>query len=83
MVGAGSGVAIGLVIGMFSLPEDSPTDFLRNAALIGTSVGVLLGATIGADAGTDKTFQIEGMTGSEIQETLDKLRKKARVRDYK
>ncbi|UCG68221.1 MAG: hypothetical protein JSV09_10385 [Thermoplasmata archaeon] len=82
LVGAGSGVAIGLIIGMFSLPEDSPSDFLRNAALIGTSVGVFLGATIGAAAGTDEIFQIEGMTDAEIQETLNKLRKKARIRDY-
>ena len=30
-----------------------------------------------------QTIQIEGMTDSEIQETLKKLRKKARIRDYK
>ena len=45
--------------------------------------GFLLGAIIGGSAGKDKTIQIEGMTGSEIEETLDKLRKKARIRDYK
>ncbi len=33
--------------------------------------------------GIDKTFQIKGMTDSEIRVTLDKLREKARVRDYK
>ena len=43
--------------------------------------GALLGKIIGG--GADKTSQIEGMTDSEIQEALDKLRKKARIRDYK
>ncbi len=45
--------------------------------------GALIGVIIGAVAGTDKTIQIEGMTDSEIRETMDKLRKKARIRDYK
>ena len=47
------------------------------------AIGALLGGFIGASAGKDKTIQIEGMTGSEIQEALDKLSKKARIRDYK
>jgi len=46
-------------------------------------VAALLGAIIGAIAGTDETIQIEGMTDSEIQETLDYLCKKARVINYK
>jgi len=33
--------------------------------------------------GKDKTIQIEGMTDLEISEALEKLRKKARIRDYK
>ena len=32
---------------------------------------------------TDLTIQIEGMSDLYIQATLDKLRKKARIRDYK
>jgi hypothetical protein len=32
---------------------------------------------------TDNTIKIVGMSDSEIQETLEKLRKKARIRDYK
>ena len=32
---------------------------------------------------TDKTIQIEGMSDSEIQRTLKKLRKRARIRKYK
>ncbi|HDZ25597.1 hypothetical protein LCGC14_1015800 [marine sediment metagenome] len=45
--------------------------------------GALIGALIGSAAGTDKTIQLEGMTDSEIQEAMDKLRKKARIRDYR
>ena len=45
--------------------------------------GFLIGGIIGVIAGIDKTIKIEGMTDSEIQEILDKLRKKARIRDYK
>ncbi len=45
--------------------------------------GALIGVIIGAVAGTDKTIQIEGMTDSEIEETLNKLRKKARIREYR
>jgi hypothetical protein len=50
---------------------------------IGAGIGVLIGGIIGSAVGIDKTLQLEGMTDSEIQEFLDKLRKKARVRDYK
>jgi hypothetical protein len=44
--------------------------------------GLLVGAVIGAIMGTDKTIQIEGKTDSEIQESLEYLRKKARITDY-
>jgi hypothetical protein len=47
------------------------------------AIGALLGGLIGASVGIDKTIQIEGMTDSKIKEALDKLRKKARIRDYK
>jgi hypothetical protein len=41
-------------------------------------VGAISGLVWGS-----KTIQIDGITDSEIQETLDKLRKKGRIRDYK
>ena len=47
-------------------------------ALILGSLGLVV-----AIIATDKTIQIEGMTDSEIQETLKKLRKRARIRKYK
>ena len=49
----------------------------------GAPVGVLLGGIVGAFVGIDKTILVEGMTDSEVREALDKLRKKARIRDYK
>ena len=48
------------------------------ALVFGT--GLLLGGLIGA--GADKTIQIEGRLDSEVKEVLEKLRKKARIRDY-
>ena len=45
--------------------------------------GALLGGLIGTILGKNKTIQIECMIDSEIRDTLDKLRKKARVRDYR
>ena len=46
--------------------------------------GLLIGILIGSAAGLGKkTIQIEGMSDLEIREALDKLRKKARIRDYK
>ena len=44
---------------------------------------VLSGAAIGALIGRDKKIKIEGKSDSEIKEILEKLRKKARVQNYK
>ncbi len=46
-------------------------------------LGIIVGGYVGEIIGEDKTIQIEGMTNSEIQEALEKLRKKARIRNYK
>ncbi len=94
--GAGSGAVIGASLWMLGLPvmaifgeagieswKDDFQDFLWNGALIGAGVWVLLGAITGSLLGIDKTIHFEGMTDLEIQETLDKLRKKARIGDYK
>ena len=48
--------------------------------LIGLS-GAILGGIIGALEGADKTILIEGKSDSEIKEILEKLRKKAMVRN--
>jgi hypothetical protein len=90
LLGAGLGLAVGGGIGaLIGLSTDDGTGWLYSGSL--TTVfaltfgilGIPIGALLGAIAGTDKTIKIEGMTDSEIQEALDYLRKKARVRDYK
>jgi hypothetical protein len=44
--------------------------------------GATSGAIIGTAAGRDVTFQIEGKSDSEVKVALEKLRKKARIRNY-
>jgi len=56
--------------------------FTAFLGLIGGAAGALGGGFIGASAGKDKTIQIEGRPDLEIRETLEYLRKKARVPDY-
>ena len=42
---------------------------------------LVIGGTVGTVVGIDKIIHIEGKSDSEIQEILEKLRKKARVRN--
>jgi hypothetical protein len=78
----------GLVGGKISVSGESPfSERYDETALIGILIGGALGLLSGILivknlAGKEK-IQIEGMTDSEIQETLDKLRKKARICDYR
>jgi len=51
--------------------------------LIGGAVGLLIGGIFGAVAGIDNTILLEGRHPSSIESILIKLRKKARIRDYK
>ena len=85
LIGAGAGALLG-----FSKGDDPPGFLSLTAAgkalvfgLLVGGLGLFLGGIIGVIAGIDKKIQIGGMTDSEIKETLDKLRKKARIRDYK
>ncbi|MBA7638086.1 hypothetical protein ES703_45737 [subsurface metagenome] len=87
--GAGAGIIIfgggtALSIAIFGTWEsDEVLDVALFGGAIGAAAGLLIGGVTGALLGTDKTIQIEGMTDLEIRETLEKLRKKARIRDYK
>ena len=58
-------------------------NLIYNSASLGGSIGALIAVITGASPRAIKTIYIEGMTDSEIKEALDKLRKRARVRDYK
>ncbi len=88
--GALYGLLIGGVIGALDGIREGKDAFIFSSselaamgALVFGLLGALLGAGIGAVVGTDKTIQIEGMSELEIKEAMDKLRKKARIRDYK
>ena len=88
--GAGIGFAIGALVGVslaLVAPDGASTlgYFIGAGAggVVGAILGVLIGALRDAVSKGSKTIQIEGMTDSEIQETMDKLRKKARIRDYR
>ena len=85
-LGAGIGLLIGAVPGILrGIRWEDPIDYRAVAAFgaIYGAAGLLIGAIVGGSLGIDKTIQIEGMTDSEINKVLDKLRKKARIRDYK
>ncbi len=62
---------------------DSALEFGLMMGACFSPIAALLGGIIGGVAGTDKTIHFEGMTDSEVREALEKLRKKARIRDYK
>jgi len=82
-VGGGTGVLLGGLPSTYEGMGVSSGGGRKILGVFGAVVGLLVGGTIGAVAGTDKTIQIEGMTDLEIRKALDKLRKKARIRNYK
>ena len=69
------GGGIGLIAGIDNKEDPFLDSFLGCIILVGLPVALIVGR--------DKTIQIEGMTDSEIREAMDKLSKKARIRDYK
>jgi len=89
-LGALTGFGIGGVLGIVLVAalENEPISgdpcflhYLLAASIFGAPAA-LLGWIIGEIAGKDITIQIEGKSDSEIKETLEKLRKKARVPDF-
>jgi hypothetical protein len=90
---AGKGAIYGAILGAFFttilIVEDQsqPVSFDFGVYLGASAVfiggGSLLGALFGLDSGRDETIQIQGKYDSEIKEILEKLRKKARIRNYK
>jgi hypothetical protein len=78
----GQGLLVGGGVGYLVGNEDQGLKGVLTFFSI-TILGAIIGGMAGVNSGMDKTIQIEGMSDSEIQETLDKLRKKARIRDYK
>ena len=97
LLGASIGGAIGCGIGLYGMASAYNASVARGEdggmisyILLGCivvpavmAIGGAFGGGIGALVGKDETIYFTGMTDSEIQATLDKLRKKARIRDYK
>jgi len=82
LIGASGGALLGATT-EGSFDDDGRFSWILFWGIFFAAPSALIGGIIGAIAGIDKTIQIEGMTDLEIQKTLDKLRKKARIRDYK
>ena len=95
LLGAGIGLLCGAVIGaLIGLAEGEdpvkggvPPPLSVEDKVLGYGFwfgfsGGSLGGIAGAIAGTDKIIQLEGKSDSEIQEILEKLRKKARVKNF-
>jgi hypothetical protein len=86
LLGAGLGFLVGAAIGAAVGSLLSEAWWWDHGAEICAVIGGLAfgirGGFIGSSEGKDKTIHFEGMTDSEIQEALDYLRKKARIRDY-
>lgn len=61
----------------------STFDFYDNWPIIAlvAAGGLVIGGAVGTVVGIDKTIQFEGKSDSEIQEILENLQKKARVRN--
>jgi hypothetical protein len=78
----GQGLLVGGGVGLLVGNEDQGLKGILAFFSI-TILGAIIGGMAGVNSGIDKIIQIEGMSDSEIQETLHKLRKKARIRDYK
>jgi hypothetical protein len=87
LIGGGTGALIGFSGGVDSDVFLASTSTAAEKALLGGiafgALGLLIGGIVGLASKGEKTIQIENMTDSEIQKTLDKLRKKARIPDYK
>ncbi|NIM59317.1 MAG: hypothetical protein GTO16_10295 [Candidatus Aminicenantes bacterium] len=95
LVGATFGAFAGGAIGAAVIPmigKPAPIIFssmfadestIVKGLLFGSIIGTVLGGAIGASEGININIQIKGMSDLEIKEAIDKLRKKARIRNYK
>ena len=83
LIGASIGFVVFGLPGTFDKSGLGGPEWLLLGPLFGAIYGVTIGGIVGVSSSKYKFIQIEGMTDQEIQKVLDKLRKKARVRDYK
>lgn len=82
LIGAGTGA---IYMAVATNVNDSRFGWMGLSAAVVGSAGALLGLLIvvisGTASKTTKTIQIEGKSDSEIQEILERLRKKARIKN--
>ncbi len=79
VVGSFLGATVGAVASKYVYGDGS--EITIGSAVIGGLAGLIAGGYIGESAGKDVTIQIEGKSDSEIQEILEELRIKARVKN--
>ncbi|NIM59031.1 MAG: hypothetical protein GTO16_08835 [Candidatus Aminicenantes bacterium] len=86
LIGAATGAILGLAEGesidFFGGTVTAGENALIGGALVGFN-GLIIGGISGLASGKDKTIQLEGRSQEELKLDLKKLRKKARIRDYK
>jgi hypothetical protein len=86
VLGVSLGIVIGGAAGALAGYEGSKVfwqfDNRKDWVSFGGAFGMVLGWMIGATLSGPKTIQFEGESDSEIKEILEKLRKKARVRNF-
>jgi hypothetical protein len=79
------GGAVGYVIGYSVVSEKDILLSKEEGGGIGAAIGgascALIGVGIGLAIGADKTIHFEGKSDAEIKEILEKLRKKARIKN--
>ena len=78
LVFGGTSFGVALIRGDFDVQE--PEVALAICAIIG-GIGALIGGLMGFAAGRDEKIQFEGKAKVQIQSYLERLRKKARVRN--
>jgi len=83
--GAGIGLVICGVGGVLAPHLGGASDpwYWSQVGVLTGAAGLLVGALVGGLFGIDKKIRFEGKSDAEIKEALDKLGKKARIRDYK
>ncbi len=81
LIGGGTGALLGFIGGPGEWGS-AAEEALVGGIFLG-AIGLLVGGTLGFASGIEKTTLIEGKSPRWIEFYLEKLRKKARIRDYK
>jgi len=83
LLGGGLGYLCGMtVVALFGRPYEVDWTGIYLASIIFGIPGFLLGALAGSTFKSYETIQIEGKSDTEIKNTLEELRKKARVPNF-